>query len=57
MAITVAKPKKLRRKDKRGLYIDKIRNNEFLECLMSMFNTSNNKNYNLRSNELDFARA
>ena len=33
----------------------KIRNNEFPECLTSMFNTSNNKNYNLRSNELDFA--
>ena len=29
--------------------------NEFPECLTSMFNTSNNKNYNLRSNELDFA--
>ena len=33
----------------------KIRNNEFPECLTSMFNTSNNKNYNVRSNELDFA--
>ena len=33
----------------------KIRNNEFPKCLTSMFNTSNNKNYNLRSNELDFA--
>jgi hypothetical protein len=33
----------------------KIRNNEFPESLTSMFNTSNNKNYNLRSNELDFS--
>jgi hypothetical protein len=32
----------------------KIRNNEFPECLTSMFSTSNNKNYNLRSNELYF---
>ena len=33
----------------------KIRNNEFPECLTSMFKTSNNKNYKLRSNALDFA--
>jgi hypothetical protein len=44
-----------RRKDKRALFMFKIRNNEFPKCLTSMFNTSNNKNYNLRSNELDFA--
>jgi hypothetical protein len=44
-----------RRKDKRVLFMYKIRNNEFPECLTSMFNTSNNKNYNVRSNELDFA--
>jgi hypothetical protein len=41
--------------DKRALFMYKIRNNEFPECLTSMFNTSNNKNYNLRSNKLDFA--
>jgi hypothetical protein len=44
-----------RRKDKRALFMYKIRNNEFPECLTSMFNISNNKHYNLRSNELDFA--
>ena len=33
----------------------KIRNNELPECLTSMFKTSNNKNYKLRSNTLDFA--
>jgi hypothetical protein len=43
-----------RRKDKRALFMYKIRNNEFPECLTSMFNTSNNKTYNLRGNELDF---
>jgi hypothetical protein len=37
-----------RRKDKRALFMYKIRNNEFPECpnacMTSMFNTSNNKN-------------
>lgn len=46
-----------RRKDERALFLFKIRSNEFHEYLMSMFNTSNNKNYTLklRNNELDFA--
>lgn len=44
-----------RRKDERALFLFKIRNNEFHEYLMSMFDTSNNKNYTLRNNELDFA--
>ena len=29
--------------------------NKLSECMTSMFNTSNNKNYNLRNNEVDFA--
>ena len=42
-----------RRKDKRALFMYKVKNNEFPESQTSMLNTSNNKN--LRSNELDFA--
>ena len=33
----------------------KIRNNELSECMASMFNVTNNTNYNLRSNKVDFA--
>ena len=33
----------------------KIKNNKFSECMTSMFNTSKNKNYNLRNYDVDFA--
>jgi hypothetical protein len=43
------------RKAKRAIFMYKIRDNDLPECLASMFNISNNQNYNLRSNELDFS--
>ena len=48
------KPSLERRKEKRALFMYKIRNNELPKCLKSMFKSSNNKIYKLRSNELDF---
>ena len=45
-----------RRQSKKALFMHKIRNNDGLpEGLTSMFTTTNNSNYNLRSNEIDFA--
>ena len=44
-----------RRKQKKNIFMYKIKNNKFSECMTSMFNTSKNKNYNLRNNDVDFA--
>ena len=45
-----------RRQSKKALFMHKIRNNDGLpEGLTSMFTMTNNSNYNLRSNEIDFA--
>ena len=45
-----------RRRRKKALLMHKIRNNNGLpEGLISMFTSNNNSNYNLRSNEIDFA--
>ena len=43
-----------RRKQKKTIFMYKIKN-KLSECMTSMFNTSNNKNYNLKNNEVDFA--
>ena len=43
------------RKQKKNLFMYKIKNNKFSESMTSMFNTSKNKNYNLRNNAVDFA--
>ena len=43
-----------RRKQKKNIFMYKIKNNKFSECMTSMFNTSKNNNYNLRNNDVDF---
>ena len=44
-----------RRKQKKNIFMYKIKNNNHSECMTTMFNTSKNKNYNHRNNDVDFA--
>ena len=43
------------RKQKKNIFMYKLKTNKFSECMTSMFNTSKNKNCNLRNNDVDFA--
>ena len=43
------------REQNKAKFMYKMRNNELSEFMTNMFNVTNNTNYNLRSNKVDFA--
>ena len=40
-------------KEKKAIFMYKVRNGSFVENMTSMFNVADNKNYSLRSNNTD----
>ena len=42
-------------KEKKAIFMYKVRNGSFVENMTSMFNVADNKNYSLRCNNIDYS--